>query len=921
MKKLLTSILATLSFLFPAIAHGQVMNQNQVVFPPYINSGIIFATSSAGNSKLTSISTSTLYSVLKIAERQNWYVDSDGNLAPTSTIDVKTTQDFLLDWQGALRSKDSGGVLRQLITIGGSDQVEIGTGVSDVNIMGTALIIPVTGGTLYANGSGLVSAQTGTQGICTEWGANGTIVDAASGLPCGAGGSGAVYIASSSPFTIGDLAFVSSNGTISSVATGTLSESVTGLQLSAARALVGGSADLSLTAGYNIPLTASTTLWESFYQTPSTRITAGTNLSWSGNTLNNTFSISTSSINYWVVGSGFLRTATTTDGARAAFFTATSTTASSTFASAVGIGIQNPDSPLTISSAGMTTAIVAPQAGTLIHLASSGSGNARITGDVYTNGTTQGFVFQGRKARGGVGSPAPVNADDTLAAFGGVGYGTTGFPSISAGAYVIRAEGAGSDTSQPTYLSLFTTATGTITPLERVRVTSTGRMGIASTTPVATLGIQSTAGALAFAISSTTGSSTFGIDADGSVWVSGDSGTQGQVFISRGPLLPPAWSPISALLTNLNTNPFTATYFAATSTTATSTFGRAMVIGSTTVPASVPAELQIYNNNLAGASPAIVIGGNNGGDTDFWIGRVNDNDSTNDDSLQIGTSTTPGLNSLLTLNFNGGLGIGTTSPSEVLTVAGGAYFAGNFTGSNLIATGTAIVRGNMVVGTSTNSGARFAVQGVFGSTLPIFDIATTTSLSSATSSLLRVNINGNVGLGTSTPDAKLSIHATNLANTAYILNIATSTSGGNATSSVLSILANGNIGVASTSPDMALSVSAGKAIHVGEYTITPTSTVQAIDFRLGNKQRMVIGGNAVAISVVATSTFPGANVLLTICNSNFTGGAVTFTGVKWPGGTAGTHPTTAGACSSFNMVALTGSTTPFVGVTAVSDWK
>lgn len=45
---------------------------------------------------------------------------------------------------------------------------------------------------------------------------------------------------------------------------------------------------LSLTSGYNIPLTASTTEWASFFLTPSTRITAGTNLSWSGNTLNAT---------------------------------------------------------------------------------------------------------------------------------------------------------------------------------------------------------------------------------------------------------------------------------------------------------------------------------------------------------------------------------------------------------------------------------------------------------------------------------------------------------------------------------------------------------------------------------------------------------------------------------------------------------
>jgi hypothetical protein len=61
-------------------------------------------------------------------------------------------------------------------------------------------------------------------------------------------------------------------GMFSSSATGLTYNSTTG--------------DFSLTAGSVIPLTASTTAWEAFYQTPSTRITAGTGLSWSGNTLN-----------------------------------------------------------------------------------------------------------------------------------------------------------------------------------------------------------------------------------------------------------------------------------------------------------------------------------------------------------------------------------------------------------------------------------------------------------------------------------------------------------------------------------------------------------------------------------------------------------------------------------------------------------
>lgn len=77
-------------------------------------------------------------------------------------------------------------------------------------------------------------------------------------------------------------------GAVTATTTGTLTETATGLEFSATRALIGGSSILSLTSGYEIPLSASTTQWSGFYNTPSTRITAGTGLSWSGNTLNAT---------------------------------------------------------------------------------------------------------------------------------------------------------------------------------------------------------------------------------------------------------------------------------------------------------------------------------------------------------------------------------------------------------------------------------------------------------------------------------------------------------------------------------------------------------------------------------------------------------------------------------------------------------
>lgn len=47
-----------------------------------------------------------------------------------------------------------------------------------------------------------------------------------------------------------------------------------------------GTGVFSLTTGYVIPLSASTTAWATFYDTPSTRITAGDYIDWSGNTLN-----------------------------------------------------------------------------------------------------------------------------------------------------------------------------------------------------------------------------------------------------------------------------------------------------------------------------------------------------------------------------------------------------------------------------------------------------------------------------------------------------------------------------------------------------------------------------------------------------------------------------------------------------------
>jgi hypothetical protein len=109
---------------------------------------------------------------------------------------------------------------------------------------------------------------------------------------------------------------------------------------------------LSLTSGYTIPLSASTTDWQSFFVSPSSRITAGQNLSWSSSTLGlsgvigvsngGTGASSTPADGQLVYGSG---------GVYA--FISTSTIFASTTSNRVGIGTTNPTS--TFEVVGTTT--------------------------------------------------------------------------------------------------------------------------------------------------------------------------------------------------------------------------------------------------------------------------------------------------------------------------------------------------------------------------------------------------------------------------------------------------------------------------------------------------------------------------------------------------------------------------------------
>jgi hypothetical protein len=154
----------------------------------------------------------------------------------------------------------------------------------------------------------------------------------------------------------------------------------------------------------------------------------------------------------------------------------TTVTDSSKFQTTMGIGTRATSSPLTVSN--FTTSFPSPQTGTVLHIVSDNAVNGRVSSDTYNNTSFTGPVFQGRRARGTAAVPLPPITDDILVAIGGDGYGTTGYTGSSVGSLTVRAAGTFTNTSKPTYFSIYSTPAGSTTQTERVRVKEDGTLQV-----------------------------------------------------------------------------------------------------------------------------------------------------------------------------------------------------------------------------------------------------------------------------------------------------------------------------------------------------------------------------------------------------------------------------------------------------------
>lgn len=168
-----------------------------------------------------------------------------------------TRQEYDAQVDGIMRSieEDSGG--------GGSSGISDITGESIEDLADVASMTKIVGDLFTWTGSAWTNIATSSLGI-TGSGA----VDSVNGQ------AGVVALDTSDISESGNLYFTTAR------ARETISSTVTGISYATSTGI------LSLTAGYNIPQSASTTNWNGFYDVPSTRITGGDALTWSGNTLN-----------------------------------------------------------------------------------------------------------------------------------------------------------------------------------------------------------------------------------------------------------------------------------------------------------------------------------------------------------------------------------------------------------------------------------------------------------------------------------------------------------------------------------------------------------------------------------------------------------------------------------------------------------
>jgi hypothetical protein len=170
----------------------------------------------------------------------------------------------------------------------------------------------------------------------------------------------------------------------------------------------------------------------------------------------------------------------------------------------------NPDSsPFVIDTSGNVVVGKTTADASFGLLQTHGTGAFQFGSASYAN-NANATIFQAAKSRGAsVGTQTVVQSGDDLFSFRGLGSDGTGF--IRAGQINISVDGTPGTNDMPGRITFSTTADGSATPTERMRINSSGYVGIGTNNPQSELeiGVASGAGTLRFSVAGSLQGSVF----------------------------------------------------------------------------------------------------------------------------------------------------------------------------------------------------------------------------------------------------------------------------------------------------------------------------------------------------------------------------------------------------------------------------
>lgn len=174
------------------------------------------------------------------------------------------------------------------------------------------------------------------------------------------------------------------------------------------------------------------------------------------------------------------------------YVTASSTTATSTFAGDLSFGTglywDGSEERLSIGTSVNELTINGTTKGSLLYTESQGGGNAYdIIFERHSN--TASSVLTGVRSRGSHASPSIVQDGDNIFEIKGAGYDGTDWEFLAEIHFEV--DGTPGNNDMPGVIRFLTTPDGSVTPTEKMRITQAGLVGIGTSSPLSTLTVHS----------------------------------------------------------------------------------------------------------------------------------------------------------------------------------------------------------------------------------------------------------------------------------------------------------------------------------------------------------------------------------------------------------------------------------------------